>query len=61
MEKRKLTKSKDANLWGICAGIAEYFNIDPSIVRVGTVILSLCSGIGIIAYIAANFIIPDAE
>ena len=43
---------------GVCGGIAEYFNIDPSLVRLGTVILSCCGGTGIIVYIAAAIIIP---
>ena len=46
---------------GVCAGIAEYFNIDPTIVRVvwalATIILALF--VGIIAYVACALILPD--
>ena len=44
---------------GVCAGIAEYFNIDPTIVRLITVILSLGGiGLGVVIYIIAAIIIP---
>ena len=48
MENKKLKKSADSKLFGVCGGIAEYLDIDPSIVRIGTVVLSLFSGIGAI-------------
>ncbi|MCL2772290.1 MAG: PspC domain-containing protein [Oscillospiraceae bacterium] len=46
---------------GVCGGIAEYFNIDPSLVRLGTVILCCLAGTGIIAYIAAAIILPKKQ
>jgi phage shock protein PspC (stress-responsive transcriptional regulator) len=45
-------------LAGVCGGIAEYFGIDPTIVRLLCVLLGF-SGTGIIAYIACAFIIPE--
>ncbi|NLZ45598.1 MAG: PspC domain-containing protein [Clostridiales bacterium] len=42
---------------GVCGGIAEYFNIDPTLVRLGAVLLG-CTGTGLIAYIVAAIIIP---
>lgn len=42
---------------GVCAGIAEYFNVDPTLVRLGAVILG-CMGGGVLAYIVAAIIIP---
>ena len=44
---------------GVCAGVAEYFNIDPSLVRIGLVLLACFAGTGIIAYIIAAFILPN--
>jgi len=44
---------------GVCGGIAEYFNIDPTIVRLGWVIFSLAGGSGVLAYIIALIIIPE--
>lgn len=59
MENRKLYKSRtDKKLDGVCAGVASYFNIDPTLVRVGWAILSLFAFIGVIAYIVCAIIIP---
>ncbi len=45
---------------GVCGGVAEYFNIDPTLVRLGVVLLSLTSwGTGILAYFICAVIIPD--
>jgi Putative stress-responsive transcriptional regulator len=44
---------------GVCGGIAEYFGIDPSIVRIGWVLLSFAYGSGLLAYIIAAIILPD--
>jgi len=49
---------------GVCGGIAEYFNVDPSLVRIAAVILACVGGGGLIAYIIAACILPkkiDAE
>lgn len=56
---KRLTKSYDRKLCGVCGGIAEYFNIDPTIVRLLWVILVLCAGTGILAYIIAAIIMPE--
>jgi len=44
---------------GVCGGIAEYFNIDPTIVRLAWAIFSLAGGSGVLAYIIASIIIPE--
>ena len=58
MDKR-LYKSNDKRLFGVCGGIAEYFNIDPTLVRLGWVVFSFAGGGGVLAYIIAAVIIPD--
>ncbi len=45
---------------GVCNGIAAYFNVDVNVVRIGTVILGCCSGVGVVAYIVAAIILPEA-
>jgi len=56
----KLFRSKENRLiGGVCGGVAEYFNIDPFIVRIGWVFITLFAGAGIIAYIAALIIVPE--
>ena len=57
--KRLYRSSTDVKLAGVCAGLAEYFELDPTLVRLGTVLLSLFSGIGVIMYIAGAIIIPQ--
>ena len=59
MEKRLYKSNDDKMLCGVCGGIAEYFNIDPTLVRLGWVIFSVAGGSGVLAYIIAAIIIPD--
>lgn len=57
MEK-KLRKSTDRKLCGVCGGLAEYINLDPTVVRVIWALLAL-TGTGIVAYIVAAIVMPD--
>jgi len=53
----------DRRVAGVCGGLAEYFDVDPTIVRVTWVILSIVAGavvFGVVAYLIAWFIIPPA-
>ena len=57
---KKLYKSyAERKLCGVCGGVAEYFGIDSTIVRLALVILILCFGTGILAYIIAAIIMPE--
>lgn len=59
MENKKLYKSRtDKKLDGVCAGIANYFGIDPTLIRIGWVLLSLAWFTGVIAYIVCAIVIP---
>jgi len=58
MEPKKLYRSNtDKMLCGVCAGIGEYLNVDPTVVRLLWVLFGL-TGFGILAYIAAAIIMP---
>ncbi len=58
--KRLYRSRNDKILGGVCAGIAEYLEIDPVVVRLLWVIATLLSmGLGIVAYIIAWIIIPE--
>ncbi|MBO5715488.1 MAG: PspC domain-containing protein [Clostridia bacterium] len=58
MEK-KLYKSKvNKKICGVCGGLAEYLNMDPTIVRLIVVLLTLVGGCGVLAYIIAALIMP---
>ena len=48
---KKLTKSNERMICGVCAGFAKYFGIDPTIVRLIWAVLVLCAGTGLLAYI----------
>jgi len=58
---KKLYKSNNRMICGVCAGIADYFNIDPSIVRVLWAVLALAAGTGVLAYIACAIILPEGD
>ncbi|MBR3647288.1 MAG: PspC domain-containing protein [Paludibacteraceae bacterium] len=62
MEK-KLKKSTNKMVAGVCAGIAEYFDVDPTIVRIVYAILAICSvGFpGLLLYIILALIMPQPE
>ena len=60
MENKRLYKSKfDRKILGVCGGVAEYFNIDPTLVRVLWVLATLFLGGGLIAYIIAAILMPE--
>ncbi len=56
---KKLYKSSDRKLCGVCGGIANYFDIDPTVVRLLWVLFTLAGGSGILAYIIAAIIMDD--
>lgn len=57
---KKLYRSMtDRKLVGVCAGVAEYFGIDPTVVRTGFAVLCCMGGSGILAYFVAAVLIPE--
>ena len=62
MSTGKLTKSShDRVIAGVCGGIANYFDVDPTLVRVGYVLLSIFSAAfpGLLVYIILAIVMPD--
>ena len=61
MEKKKKLYRSNSNvkIAGVCGGIAEYFDIDPTLVRLGWVLFTLMVGAGIIGYFIGWLIIPE--
>jgi phage shock protein C len=56
---KKLHRSRtDRKLWGVCGGIAQHFDIDPTLVRIITVASVFVTGLGLIAYIIAAIVVP---
>ena len=58
-EKKLYRNTENKMLAGVCSGIADYFDIDPTLVRLGWVLFSLLGGSGLLAYIIAAIIMPD--
>ena len=60
---KKLYRSSNRILAGVCGGIAEYFDIDPTLIRVAYVILSLFSAAfpGVLLYIILMILIPNYD
>lgn len=60
MESKRLYRSRSQRMiCGVCGGIAEYFNIDPTIIRLAWVLFSVAGGSGLLVYFLAAIIIPD--
>ncbi|HCC08134.1 MAG TPA: PspC domain-containing protein [Clostridiales bacterium] len=56
---KKLSLSKtDVKIAGVCGGLAEYFGIDATLVRLGVILFTLAGGAGIIFYLIAWAIMP---
>lgn len=60
-EKRLVRSQHDRMLFGVAAGIAEYLNIDPAIVRLLFVLLTLAGGHGVLIYLVLALIMPEGD
>ena len=59
MEKKLYrTEGEDAKIFGVCGGLAEYFAVDPTIVRVIMAVLVLCASAGLWVYLIAALVMP---
>ena len=58
MSKKLYRKEEGKMIAGVCGGIAEYLNLDPTVVRLIWAIVSCFAGVGILAYVLAAIIIP---
>ena len=59
MEKKLYRSNTNKKLAGVCGGVGEYFGIDPTIVRLIWVLVTLFVGFGILAYIIALLVMPN--
>ena len=58
---KKLCKSNtNRKICGVCGGIAEYLNADPTLIRLAFVLIAAIAGSGVMAYILAALIMPEA-
>ncbi len=63
MNENRLVRSRDNKmLFGVCGGVAEYLNVDPVIIRLLAVLLTLWNGVGLLIYFVLALVMPqDAE
>lgn len=59
MEKKIYLSNSDKKIAGVCGGIAEYFDLDSTLVRLAWIFFAVFGGTGIIAYIIAAIIMPN--
>ncbi|MFC4526526.1 PspC domain-containing protein [Dyella halodurans] len=60
MDKRLYRSRSDRKIAGVCGGIAEHFGWDPTLVRLGWVLLTLMGGSGILIYLILWLVMPEA-
>lgn len=61
MEKKLRKSAVNKKIAGVCGGLGEYFNIDPVLFRALFVILFICAGSGILAYLILALVMGKAE
>ena len=59
MTKKLYRSRSDKKLCGVCGGLADYFELDVNIIRVAAIVSCFFGGSGLVAYIAAAFLIPE--
>lgn len=59
MEKHLYRSRTDRMIGGVCGGLADYFGVDPTLVRVAAVLLAVANGVGVIAYIILLVVVPE--
>lgn len=57
---KKLALSPNKKIAGVCGGLAEYLEIDATLVRVAWLLLVLCAGVGLLAYLICWILFPKA-
>lgn len=58
-QKRLYKVEEGKKIAGVCGGFAKYFNIDPTLVRIGWIVFSVCFGSGLVAYVLAAIVMPS--
>lgn len=61
MEKRLIRPIKGRVFLGVCAGLGNYFNVDPILIRIIFIILTVWGGIGVLLYLVGIFLIPEEK
>lgn len=59
--KKRLMRSQDKMIFGVCAGLAEYMNVDPVIIRLLMVLFAIMTGYGFLVYLLLAILMPTTE
>jgi phage shock protein C len=59
--QKRLTRSKEKMIAGVAAGLANYFDIDPTIVRILFVVIAFAGGASLLAYLIMWIIVPEEK
>lgn len=59
--QKRLTRSKDKMVAGVCAGLAEYINIDPTIMRILFVVIAFAGGASVLVYLIMWIVMPEEK
>ena len=59
MKKRLYKDHRNKKLCGVCSGIAKFFDLDPTVIRLAWILFSALGGSGVLAYIICAIVIPD--
>ena len=59
MNKKLYRSMMDKKLCGVCGGLVEYFDIDPTVIRVAWILFALLGGSGLLAYLICAIVIPQ--
>jgi phage shock protein C len=57
--QKRITRSRDKMIAGVCAGIGNYLDVDPTIIRIAFVLLAFAGGAAILAYLIMWVIVPE--
>ena len=62
IEKKRLYRSHDGRVVaGVCAGLADYFGVDPTLVRLAFAVVTIFGGAGVLLYLCAWIVIPEQD
>ncbi len=59
MKKRLYRSRNEKMIAGVCGGIAEYFDVDPTLIRLAWILFSFAGGSGVLAYLVCALVIPQ--
>ena len=59
--QKKLSKSNDKKIFGVCGGLAEYFDVDPTLIRLAFLLAFLCFGTGLLLYFVCAIVMSNPE